>query len=300
MPHVTPDPTSMNPGDATSAPAEKKRGPGRNLPAAITTGVVLGGIAVASLLWWNWGFALLAAVGLTLGVWEVCNALEKTGAHPARWPILIGTPVILLGSYAVSQGAGRPESAIGVIVGGLALVVIAALFSRIPAGTDGFVRDASASLFVISYLPLLGSTVLLMLAADNGAARIFCFILAPIACDTGAYVFGVLFGRHKMAPGISPAKSWEGFVGGIITAMALSAVAVHGLLDAPIWVGLLLGLVAGCCGVVGDLVESAIKRDAGIKDMSHVLPGHGGVMDRLDSLLAAAPAAWLVMYVLVV
>lgn len=274
--------------------------PGRNLPAAITTGVLLGAVVVATLLWWNWGFALFVAVALTLGVWEVCNALEKLDMHPARWPILVGTPLIMIGSYLVGQDSGRPENALGLIVAGLALMVIVALFWRIPAGTGGFVRDAAASLFVIGYLPLLGSTVALMLAGSNGVARIFCFLLAPIACDTGAFAVGVLVGRHKMAPKISPAKSWEGFAGGIVTAMAFCAWAVHGLLHAPIWVGLLLGLVAGCCGVVGDLVESAIKRDAGIKDMSRLLPGHGGVMDRLDSLLAAAPAAWLVMYLLIV
>ncbi|CEG95721.1 phosphatidate cytidylyltransferase [Propionibacterium freudenreichii] len=277
-----------------------KRSPGRNLPAAITTGVILGAVVVATLLWWNWGFALFVALALALGVWEVCNALEKLDMHPARWPILVGTPIVMIGSYAVGQGSGEPESALGFIVGGLALMVIVALFWRIPRGTQDFVRDAAASLFVIGYLPLLGSTVALMLAGSSGVARIFCFLLAPIASDTGAYVVGVLFGKHKMAPRISPAKSWEGFAGGIVTAMVLCALAVHGLLHAPAWVGLVLGLVAGCCGVVGDLVESAIKRDAGIKDMSHVLPGHGGVMDRLDSLLAAAPAAWLVMYVLIV
>ena len=273
---------------------------GRNLPVAVATGLVLGLVVVATLVWWNWGFVLFASLGLTLGVWEVCGALERCGMHPARWPLLIGTPLVMVGSYAAGQHSGEPKDAQWISLGGLALMMIASLFVRIPGGTKGFVTDAAASAFVIGYLPLLGSAVALMLAGNNGAARILCFIVCPIACDTGAYAFGSLFGRHKMAPSISPAKSWEGFAGGIVLAMIVGAITVHLVLHAPIWVGIVLGLVVGCTGVLGDLVESAIKRDAGLKDMSHLLPGHGGVMDRLDSLLVAAPAAWLVMYLLVV
>lgn len=276
------------------------RSAGRNLPAAITTGLVLGMVVVATLLWWSWGFVIFASAALTLGVWEVCRALARCGMHPARWPLLIGTPVILIGSYAAGQSTGEPKDALWIITGGLALMMIAALFVRIPRGVEGFVADVAASAFVIGYLPLLGSSVALMLASNHGAARILCFIVCPIACDTGAYAFGSLFGRHKMAPSISPAKTWEGFVGGIVLTMVVAAVVVHLVLHAPIWVGLLLGLVVGGAGVLGDLVESAIKRDAKLKDMSHLLPGHGGVMDRLDSMLVAAPAAWLVMYLLVV
>ncbi|MFZ2625813.1 MAG: phosphatidate cytidylyltransferase [Propionibacterium sp.] len=276
------------------------RSAGRNLPAAITTGLVLGMVVVATLLWWSWGFVIFASAALTLGVWEVCRALARCGMHPARWPLLVGTPVILIGSYAAGQSTGEPKDALWIITGGLALMMIAALFVRIPRGVEGFVADVAASAFVIGYLPLLGSSVALMLASNHGAARILCFIVCPIACDTGAYAFGSLFGRHKMAPSISPAKTWEGFVGGIVLTMVVAAVVVHLVLHAPIWVGLLLGLVVGGAGVLGDLVESAIKRDAKLKDMSHLLPGHGGVMDRLDSMLVAAPAAWLVMYLLVV
>ncbi len=276
------------------------RATGRNLPAAITTGLVLGMVVVATLLWWSWGFVIFASVALTLGVWEVCGALDRCSMHPARWPLLIGTPVVLVGSYAAGQSTGEPKDALWIIMGGLALMMIAALFVRIPGGVEGFVADVAASGFVLGYLPLLGSSVVLMLAGNDGPARILCFIVGPIACDTGAYAVGSLFGRHKMAPSISPAKTWEGFVGGIVLAMLVTAAVVHLVLHAPIWVGLLLGLVVGGTGVLGDLVESAIKRDARLKDMSHLLPGHGGVMDRLDSMLVAAPAAWLVMYLLVV
>ncbi|MBE6478525.1 MAG: phosphatidate cytidylyltransferase [Propionibacteriaceae bacterium] len=272
---------------------------GRNLPVAITTGVVLGAIVIVTLAWWHWGFALFIAVALTAGCWEVCNALERTGAHPARWPILIGTPILVLASYALFA-AGERERAMGVIIGMLALMVIAALLVRVPRGTDGFVKDAAASVFTIGYLPLLGSTCTLMLADDHGAGRVLCFLIAVIACDTGAFAFGVMFGRHRMAPKVSPAKSWEGLTGGLLAALVAGALSVRLVLHAPVWVGALMGVVVGAVGALGDLVESAIKRDAGIKDMSHVLPGHGGAMDRLDSLILAAPAAWFVMYLLVV
>ena len=127
-----------------------------------------------------------------------------------------------------------------------------------------------------------------------------CFLIAVIACDTGAFALGVLFGRHRMAPRVSPGKSWEGLVGGLVVALVAGAVSVRLMLDAPVWVGALMGVVVGAVGALGDLVESAIKRDAGIKDMSHVVPGHGGAMDRLDSIVLAAPAAWFVLYLLVV
>lgn len=272
---------------------------GRNLPVAITTGVVLGAIVIATLLWWHWGFAIFIVVALLAGVWEVSEAAEKAGVHPARWPVLIGTPVLVLVSYALFD-AGQRERAMGVIIGALAFMVAAVLLVRIPRGTDGFLRDAAASIFTIGYLPLLGSTCTLMLADDLGGRRVLCFLIAVIACDTGAFAFGVLFGRHRMAPRISPAKSWEGLAGGLLVALVAGALSVHLMLGAPVWVGALMGAVVGAIGALGDLVESAIKRDVGIKDMSHVLPGHGGAMDRLDSIVLAAPAAWFVMYLLVV
>ena len=294
---TSPHPTAPHPaGGDGSAHAHRT---GRNLPVAITTGVVLGAIVIATLMWWHWGFALFSAVALTAGVQEVCNAIERVGAHPARWPVLVGTPLLVLASYALFD-AGQRERALGVIIGMLAFMVVAVLLARIPRGPDGFLRDAAASVFTIGYLPLLGSTCTLMLADDHGGRRVLCFLIAVIACDTGAFALGVLFGRHRMAPRVSPGKSWEGLVGGLVVALVAGAVSVRLMLDAPVWVGALMGVVVGAVGALGDLVESAIKRDAGIKDMSHVVPGHGGAMDRLDSIVLAAPAAWFVLYLLVV
>ena len=163
----------------------------------------------------------------------------------------------------------------------------------------GFVRDSAASLLTIAYLPLLGSFLTLMLGEDHGPLRVAATILCVSGSDTGGYIAGVLFGRHKLAPRISPKKTWEGLAGSFVLAMAVGAAMAHFALGAPFWVGLLLGAVLVVTGTSGDLVESMIKRDLGVKDMSNFLPGHGGVMDRIDSVLLAAPAAWLVMFLLV-
>jgi phosphatidate cytidylyltransferase len=172
-------------------------------------------------------------------------------------------------------------------------------------GIDGYVQNASASIFTLFYVPFLGSFVALMLAEggrtgagldDDGVAGIITFILITVASDTGGYVAGVLFGRHPMAPVISPKKSWEGFGGSIVFTVAAGILLVVLLLDGDWWVGIALGAIAVVMATLGDLCESVIKRDLGIKDMSQVIPGHGGLMDRLDSLLATIAPVWLLLH----
>jgi phosphatidate cytidylyltransferase len=125
------------------------------------------------------------------------------------------------------------------------------------------------------------------------------FIVATVASDTGGYIAGVLFGKHPMAPTISPKKSWEGFTGSLLFGIGLGIVTVVYALDGDWWVGILLGVAGVVFGTLGDLSESLIKRDLGIKDMGDLLPGHGGLMDRLDSLIAVAPICWLILFTLV-
>jgi phosphatidate cytidylyltransferase len=131
---------------------------------------------------------------------------------------------------------------------------------------------------------------------DDGVAGIITFILVTIASDIGGYVAGVLFGRHPMAPVISPKKSWEGFAGSVVFTIGAGVGLVVGLLDGDWWVGIALGSIAVVMATLGDLCESVIKRDLGIKDMSQVIPGHGGLMDRLDSLLATIAPVWLLLH----
>jgi phosphatidate cytidylyltransferase len=175
-------------------------------------------------------------------------------------------------------------------------------------GVDGFVRDSTASIFTIFYVPFLGSFVALLLREggpthfdryDAGVQGIITFIAVTVASDIGGYIAGVLFGRHPMAPVISPKKSWEGFAGSVLACVATGVGLMTWYLHADWWIGVCLGLIAAVMATLGDLCESVIKRDLGIKDMSHVIPGHGGLMDRLDSLLATVAPIWLLLHYLV-
>lgn len=271
---------------------------GRNLPAAIAVGVVLIGTAVLTLLFWHPGFALFITALLVLAALEISAALRRIDLHVAVPPVVAGSVVITFGSYLASAGAFGTVPAGTFLLIAVALTTVAALVWRMFRGADGFVKDAAASLFVIGYLPLLGSFVPLMLTDDIGVMRIVTFVAVVVAGDTGGYVVGVLFGKHPMAPKISPKKSWEGLFGSYLFGCAVGLACAVWLLDTAWWAGIVLGVALVSVGVCGDLVESLIKRDVGIKDMSSILPGHGGVMDRLDSLLLSAPAAWLLMYIL--
>nr|WP_245360558.1 phosphatidate cytidylyltransferase [Microlunatus capsulatus] len=270
------------------------------MPQALAVGLGLGAYVVLTLVFWRFGFVLLIALALALASVELYNALRRVGMRAAVVPIVIGSVAIAIGSYLAGRQSPVVFSTTSVLLAALALTVIASLVWRMRGGAEGYVRDTAASMLIIAYVPLLGSFAALILAApEDGVARMILFLLVVVMNDTGGYVAGVLFGKHPMAPRISPKKSWEGFAGsmlfGIVSAVLM---AVYGL-EAPVWVGVLLGVCLVAVGTCGDLVESLIKRDLGIKDMSSFLPGHGGVMDRLDSLLISAPVAWLIMYVLV-
>lgn len=275
---------------------------GRDLRAATITGVLLGGAIIASLIFFRFGFILIMAALVILATIELGENFRRRGIRTASVPIAVGSGCAIILPYLapyVPSVDGSRLSGNAVLLGLLGLTTIVALAWRMPGGAKGFLADASASLFLIAYVPLLGSFASLLLSGDQGVARVVTFILVVVMSDLGGYVGGVLLGRHPMAPVISPKKSWEGFGGSIVFATtAAILMAIFGL-QAGWWVGLILGPCLVAVGTVGDLVESLIKRDLGIKDMSSFLPGHGGVMDRLDSLLLAAPVAWLIMYLLI-
>ncbi|GAA1371835.1 phosphatidate cytidylyltransferase [Luteococcus sanguinis] len=287
----------ISPTDVNPVPRPSRAG--RNLPAAIAVGVVLISAVIATLAWWHWGFILLVAAALSMGVVEVSRALSRIGMHAATAPVFVGTLAVVLGSYYAGQHPAQQVPSNTLILGLLALTSLACLVWRLREGPENYVRDAAASLFLVGYIPLLGSAVALMMAADDGPARIVTFILCVVASDTGGYIAGVLFGKHKMAPTVSPKKTWEGFAGSVLFGVGIGIACSIWLLGVGWYVGLLLGVLLVAVGTAGDLVESMIKRDAGIKDMSSFLPGHGGIMDRLDSLLVAAPVAWALLFLLV-
>ena len=295
------EPPPATPTAGASDPAAAGHGrAGRNLPAAIAVGVGLGAYVVLTLIFWRFGFVLLIALALALASVELNTALRRQGMKAAVVPIVVGSVAISIGSYLAGRQTPPVFSTTSVLLAALALTVLASLVWRMPGGAGGYVRDSAASLLIIAYVPLLGSFTALILAAPrDGVARMVTFLLVVVMNDVGGYVAGVLLGRHPMAPRISPKKSWEGFAGSVLFGtVAAVLMALYGL-HTQLWVGVVLGVCLVAVATCGDLVESLIKRDLGIKDMSSFLPGHGGVMDRLDSLLVAAPVAWLIMYVLV-
>ncbi len=275
----------------TAPPVEKKSRAGRNLPAAVGSAVVLlAAVAVCLATFDAFPFVLLAVAAVAVGLWEFDRALTERGTHLPRAPLYVGSVAMLLGAWF----GGAPA-----LSAALAVTALAVLLWRLRGGVHGYVRDATAGVFLAVYLPFLAGFVVLLVRAEDGVWRVLTFVLVTIASDIGGYVAGVTLGKHPMAPRISPKKSWEGFAGSALACTLVGWLAVTGLLDGRWWVGVVLGLLAVVAATLGDLCESVIKRDLGIKDMSQVVPGHGGLMDRLDSLLATVAPAWLLLYYLV-
>jgi phosphatidate cytidylyltransferase len=263
---------------------------GRNLPAAIGIGLLLGAAIIGSLFWQKVLFLVLVLAAILVAVDEVIRALRTSGAAAPRLPLLAGTVAILTAAYFGGSMA---------LIVALAATTLTTIVWRMPGGTTGFVRDATAGVFLIGYVPLLAAFAILLVRPDDGPWRVFTFLVVTVASDTGGYIAGVLIGKHPMAPAISPKKTWEGFAGSVIGCVAAGVACVVLALDGRWWVGVLLGLTVVVTATLGDLVESMIKRDLGIKDMSNLLPGHGGIMDRLDSVLATAPAVFVLLHLLV-
>ena len=262
---------------------------GRDLPAAVTVAVALIAVVVASLALVKALFLIVVGAAIVVGLWEMGKALSTNGTWLPLPPMVAGALGMIGGAYY-----GGPDVLIVVLAG----TVLGSILWRMPRGQQGFVRDVSATVFCLVYVPFLASFVALLLAPSDGIARVLTFIAVTIASDIGGYAVGVLFGRHPMAPVISPKKSWEGFAGSAVACMGAGVACLVLLLDGEWWVGVVLGAIVVVAATLGDLAESLIKRDLGIKDMSNVLPGHGGIMDRLDSLLASVSVVWLVLHFL--
>ncbi|HEY0638879.1 MAG TPA: phosphatidate cytidylyltransferase [Pseudonocardiaceae bacterium] len=276
---------------APAAAAERTSRAGRNLPAAVAVGLTLGGGILLALFTARHVFVGIVAAALAVGTWEFAGALRRGGG------ITVPVPVLLAGGQAMLW-LSWPYGLDGAFVA-LAVTGLACLVWRFRGGANGYVRDVTAALFVLCYLPLLACFAVALVLPQDGAFRVLAFMVTVVCSDIGGYVAGVLFGRHAMAPTISPKKSWEGFGGSVLLGVAgATAVVVLGL-DAPAWIGLLLGGAVVLTATVGDLAESLMKRDLGIKDMGTTLPGHGGLMDRLDSLLPSALVTWCLLTALV-
>lgn len=258
---------------------------GRDLKAAIGIGVLLAALALGSLLVLRELFLLLLLVVMSVAVWELSRALQSVSVRVPLVPVLVGGIAMVVVAY--SRGAEAQVIALG-------LTVVGVLLWRVADGVTGALKDVSAGAFTALYPCFLAGFVALLLAAPDGHLRVIFFILVTVFSDIGGYAVGVLFGRHPMAPSISPKKSWEGFAGSVLTCALVGSVAMWQFWpDTAWWWGTLIGGAAAAVATIGDFIESSVKRDLGVKDMSSLLPGHGGVFDRIDSLIMTAPLLWI-------
>ncbi|MGN5733932.1 MULTISPECIES: phosphatidate cytidylyltransferase [Arthrobacter] len=292
------------PDVATTPKAQRTPKAGRDLPAAITVGVILLGLVLGSLLFYPVGFVALATVFACVGVWEVTRAVTGKGIKAPLTPVMVGALAMPSAAYF----AGSEGLLFALVASAGATVLWRSLDSE-----PGAVKSILAGLFTLMWIPFLLSFVFLMLRAESGptlaltldlghvnagVVQVIIMLLLVVANDTFGYLVGVLFGKHPMAPKISPKKSWEGFAGSLGGATLVAIPATVFLLDQDWWVGLALAVGMVFAGTGGDFAESMVKRELGVKDMSNLLPGHGGVMDRLDSILFAAPVAYVIFTVL--
>ncbi|MFI9834375.1 phosphatidate cytidylyltransferase [Streptomyces sp. NPDC051913] len=289
-------PQTQNPEPMPDAPqpasAPQKKSAGRDLGAAIGVGVGLGAVIVASLFVVKAVFIGVIAVAVVVGLWELTSRLEeRKGIKAPLVPLAVGGAAMVVAGY-VREAEGAWVA--------MALTALAVLVWRMTEPPEGYLKDVTAGVFAAFYVPFLATFVAMMLTADDGAQRVLTFLLLTVVSDTGAYAVGWRFGKHKLAPRISPGKTREGLLGAVSFAMVAGALCMHFLIDdGTWWQGLLLGLAVAASATLGDLGESMIKRDLGIKDMGTLLPGHGGIMDRLDSLLPTAPVVWLLLVLFV-
>jgi phosphatidate cytidylyltransferase len=273
--------------DVTAAAGPPPSRLGRDLRAAIVVGVALGAVILASLFLVRQLFIGVVALAVAVATWELVGALRRGGGvHVALPPVLVGGQAMVWLSW--------PFGVIGLVCA-TAVTVLASLLWRMRSGPEGYLRDVSGSLFTVSYVPFLASFAAMLVVPSDGTARVLTWMICVVASDIGGYATGVVAGRHPMAPTISPKKSWEGFAGSLVAGMLAGAASLVWLLHGRWWVGVLLGALLVALATAGDLIESLVKRDLGLKDMGSLLPGHGGLMDRMDSLLPTAVVSWLLL-----
>nr|WP_203217412.1 MULTISPECIES: phosphatidate cytidylyltransferase [Nocardia] len=277
-------------GSGGAAPPASRAG--RNLPAALAVGFGLGLSLIAILLFVPKVFIGVVGVAVAVATWEVAKRLREADVLVPRIPLIVGGQAVFW--------LGWPYGASGV-AGAFAATTLVCMVWRLfdhglRSAPRNFLRDTAITIFTLAWIPLLASFATLLLLEDpNGNLRVLTFMILVVCSDVGGYVAGVLFGKHPMVPSISPKKSWEGFAGSLVFSVIGGLLTVTLLLQANSMIGVVLGIGLVLVATCGDLIESQIKRELGIKDMGTLLPGHGGIMDRLDSMLPSAFVAWLVL-----
>lgn len=271
--------------EAKNAEIEKRAG--RNLFFAVLSGLAFAAVFIASLFFLKELFVALVAILVAIALVELAAAFRVAGRRVPRVGVVIGGLTIVAGAYV-----GGPEGMLlGLFAGSLLLTLwrlVEGLVPRWEVPKRTLIRDIFSGLFTLVYVSFLGSFAVLLLMADRGEWWVFSLVLVVVSVDVGAYAAGVTLGRHKMTPRISPNKTWEGFFGAATVAIVAGIAASVFALQQPWWVGVVIGAVVLLTATGGDLTESLIKRNLGVKDMSSWIPGHGGFLDRLDSLLPSA------------
>jgi phosphatidate cytidylyltransferase len=259
---------------------------GRKLLPSIAVSVALIVLVWSALAMFKVAFAAIVALAMVLGIREMVGALKKADIQLS----FVALTLASLGMAIAAWLGGVNGLAVATAVSLPCLLIL-----LLPKGPEHFIRNASAYALTLIYIPFLAGFLILLARPHDGLERVMTFVILIACNDTFAYLTGLAIGKHTMAPKISPKKTWEGFIGSIVFTTVAGAFAFHLILDAQIWIGALAGLLVVISGTSGDLIESAIKRDLAIKDMGDLLPGHGGVLDRIDSILYAAPALWLAL-----
>ncbi len=259
---------------------------GRNLPLATLIGLILITLVIASLFIYKYVFIILALTALLLGAREFTNQWSKTKNVPISF-LLVSLSIIAMTISAAAYGIN------GLLISYLIAILLNAFYSIFKSKKVDFSKIFWVTTFVISYLGIFGSLAMLMLRVEDGASRVFLFIAITALSDTGGYLTGIVLGKHRLAPNISPNKSYEGLIGSIIFASLFAGIIGPEFLDITSVQGVIIGIVLAFSGTLGDLFESGLKRKLGIKDFSTLIPGHGGMFDRLDSLAPNALMSFL-------
>jgi phosphatidate cytidylyltransferase len=290
-PHPSPDGPGRGRDTAEAGPEPKPKA-GRNLPVAIGVGLGISAVVIASIVFQPLGFLAFAVVAVAVACWETGNAMRKGGKNVPVIPLAAaGALIVVLAWFGGATG----------LLLGTAVAVAALYVWRLSDGATGYRTDLAASALVLVQVPFLAGFVALLATSEAGdarlidgaAAQVLIYLFTVVMSDTGGYTAGVLFGRHQMTPRISPKKSWEGLAGSVVAAALGGSITLWAFFGVSFPLGVAFGVCVALAATLGDLSVSLLKRDLGIKDMSNLIPGHGGVMDRLDSILMVAPVAYV-------
>lgn len=259
---------------------------GRKLLPSIGVGLSLIALVWFALSYQREIFAIVVAIAVILGLREIVRAF-------AARSIIISFNALTIAAIGLAYAAWNGG------VGGLAVATAIAipllLIRALIQGPEGFVAKATATTFALLYLPFLAGFLILLAIPSTGFQRVMTFMVLVGCNDTFGYIVGVLFGKHPLVPTISPKKTWEGLIGSAIFTVVGGCLAFNYIMDMHWWIGIIVGLMIVFTATCGDLIESAMKRDMSLKDMGTLLPGHGGMLDRLDSVVLSAPAMWLAL-----